>query len=39
LSTLPQEQLKIVELAYFSGYTHVEISELLGAALGDGEGA
>jgi RNA polymerase sigma-70 factor, ECF subfamily len=33
LSTLPSEQLKILELAYFSGYTHVEIAELLGLPL------
>ena len=33
LNTLPQEQLKILELAYFSGYTHVEIAELLGVPL------
>ena len=34
LNTLPPEQLKILELAYFSGYTHVEISDLLGLPLG-----
>src|SRR5918998_4022250 len=34
LNTLPPEQLKILELAYFSGYTHVEISELLRLPLG-----
>src|SRR5918911_1336618 len=34
LNTLPQEQLKILELAYFSGYTHVEISDLLSIPLG-----
>ncbi len=34
LSTLPEEQLKILELAYFSGYTHVEIAELLDVPLG-----
>src|SRR5918912_2135597 len=38
LSTLPAEQLKILELAYFSGYTHVEISELLGLPLGTVKG-
>ena len=38
LSTLPSEQLKILELAYFSGYTHVEISELLGIPLGTVKG-
>ena len=34
MSTLPPEQLKILELAYFSGYTHVEIAELLDVPLG-----
>jgi RNA polymerase sigma-70 factor (ECF subfamily) len=38
LNTLPPEQLKILELAYFSGYTHVEISELLGLPLGTVKG-
>jgi RNA polymerase sigma-70 factor (ECF subfamily) len=38
LSTLPNEQLKILELAYFSGYTHVEIAELLGVPLGTVKG-
>jgi RNA polymerase sigma-70 factor (ECF subfamily) len=38
LSTLPPEQLKILELAYFSGYTHVEIAELLGLPLGTVKG-
>jgi len=38
LSTLPAEQLKILELAYFSGYTHVEISDLLGLPLGTVKG-
>src|SRR5215217_7829642 len=38
LNTLPAEQLKILELAYFSGYTHVEISELLGLPLGTVKG-
>jgi RNA polymerase sigma-70 factor (ECF subfamily) len=38
LKTLPQEQLKIVELAYFSGYTHMEIAELLGLPLGTVKG-
>jgi len=34
LSTLPPEQLKVLELAYFSGYTHVQIAELLDVPLG-----
>jgi RNA polymerase sigma-70 factor, ECF subfamily len=38
LGALPPEQLKILELAYFSGYTHVEISELLGVPLGTVKG-
>jgi len=38
LNTLPSEQLKILELAYFSGYTHAEISDLLGLPLGTVKG-
>ena len=38
LKTLPPEQLKILELAYFSGYTHVEIAELLDVPLGTVKG-
>jgi RNA polymerase sigma-70 factor (ECF subfamily) len=38
LNTLPPEQLKILELAYFSGYTHVEISDLLRLPLGTVKG-
>ena len=38
LDTLPPEQLKILELAYFSGYTHVEISDLLRLPLGTVKG-
>jgi RNA polymerase sigma-70 factor, ECF subfamily len=38
LRTLPQEQLKTLELAYFSGYTHVEIAELLDLPLGTVKG-
>ncbi len=34
MSTLPSEQLKVLELAYFSGYTHVEIADLLDIPLG-----
>ena len=38
LKTLPPEQLKVLELAYFSGYTHVEIAELLSLPLGTVKG-
>jgi RNA polymerase sigma-70 factor (ECF subfamily) len=38
LNTLPQEQLKILELAYFSGYTRVEIAERLELPLGTVKG-
>lgn len=38
LKTLPPEQLKILDLAYFSGYTHVEISELMELPLGTVKG-
>jgi RNA polymerase sigma-70 factor (ECF subfamily) len=38
LDTLPPEQLKILELAYFSGYTHMEISNLLDLPLGTVKG-
>src|SRR5918993_3424779 len=34
LNTLPSEQLKVLELAYFSGYTHAQVSELLDVPLG-----
>ncbi len=38
LKSLPEEQLKTLELAYFSGYTHVEIAELLELPLGTVKG-
>ena len=38
LKTLPHEQLTILELAYFSGYTHAEISERLELPLGTVKG-
>ena len=34
LRGLPPEQLKVLELAYFSGYTHKEIAELIDVPLG-----
>ena len=38
LRSLPEEQLKILELSYFSGYTHVQIAQLLGVPLGTVKG-
>jgi RNA polymerase sigma-70 factor (ECF subfamily) len=38
MKALPQEQLKVLELAYYSGYTHVEIAELLEVPLGTVKG-
>jgi RNA polymerase sigma-70 factor (ECF subfamily) len=34
LSTLPPEQCQVIELAYFGGFSHSEIAELLGAPIG-----
>jgi RNA polymerase sigma-70 factor, ECF subfamily len=38
LEGLPPEQVKVLELAYFSGYTHMEIAELLDLPLGTVKG-
>ena len=38
LRTVPSEQRKVLELAYFSGYTHTEIAELLDLPLGTVKG-
>ncbi len=38
LRVLPSEQLKVLELAYFSGYTHAEIAQLLDLPLGTVKG-
>jgi len=38
LRALPPEQLKVLELTYFSGYTHTEIAKLLDLPLGTVKG-
>ncbi len=38
LRVLPPEQLKVLELAYYSGYTHTEIADLLDLPLGTVKG-
>jgi RNA polymerase sigma-70 factor, ECF subfamily len=38
LRVLPPEQLKVLELAYYSGYTHTEIADLLNVPLGTVKG-
>ncbi len=38
LDALPADQQKVIELAYFGGFTHTEISDMLGAPLGTVKG-
>jgi RNA polymerase sigma-70 factor (ECF subfamily) len=38
LSRLPTDQRKSIELAFFSGYTHVEIAGLMDVPLGTVKG-
>jgi RNA polymerase sigma-70 factor, ECF subfamily len=38
LQILPPEQLNVLELAYYAGYTHVEIADLLDLPLGTVKG-
>lgn len=34
MSELPPEQSKVIELAYFGGFTHTEIADMLGVPIG-----
>jgi RNA polymerase sigma-70 factor (ECF subfamily) len=38
LRELPSEQRQVIELAYFSGFTHTEISEMLEIPIGTVKG-
>jgi RNA polymerase sigma-70 factor (ECF subfamily) len=38
LQALPEAQRRTIELAYFGGYTHVELAELMGVPLGTVKG-
>ena len=38
LETLPAEQCRVIELAYFGGFTHSEIAEVLEAPIGTVKG-
>ena len=38
LATLPPDQVQVLELAYFGGFTHTEIAELLAAPVGTVKG-
>jgi RNA polymerase sigma-70 factor (ECF subfamily) len=38
LKSLPDDQAKVIELAYFGGFSHSEIAEMLGTPLGTVKG-
>jgi RNA polymerase sigma-70 factor (ECF subfamily) len=38
LQSLPNEQCKVIELAYFGGFSHSEIAEILGLPMGTVKG-
>jgi RNA polymerase sigma-70 factor, ECF subfamily len=38
MDSLPADQCQVIELAYFGGFTHTEIAEILGAPVGTVKG-
>ena len=38
IDTLPAEQVQVIELAYFGGFTHTEIASMLDAPVGTVKG-
>ena len=38
LAALPQEQRQVIELAYFGGFSHSQIADMLGAPVGTVKG-
>ena len=38
MDTLPPEQCQVIELAYFGGFSHSEIAEMLDAPIGTDQG-
>ena len=38
MADLPAEQCKVIELAYFGGFTHTEIADMLGVPIGTVKG-
>jgi RNA polymerase sigma-70 factor (ECF subfamily) len=38
MDTLPAEQVQVIELAYFGGFTHTEIASMLGTPVGTVKG-
>jgi RNA polymerase sigma-70 factor (ECF subfamily) len=38
LQALPDEQAKVIELAYFGGFSHSQIADMLGMPLGTVKG-
>ena len=38
MEALPSDQSQVIELAYFGGFTHTEIAEMLGTPVGTVKG-